>query len=359
MKTAERALLRWVRREAAPNIRPALHAPPSPSAGKARSASRIRIGIGDDAAVLSIGAGFEAVVTTDQVIAGVHFLPARDLPADVGYRLAGRGLSDLAAMGSEPLALFLSLAIPRATPDSWIRSFFRGFTRAAREAGAQLAGGDLSESPVSATRAARTSGTNRGGAIHGTVTALGRVPAGRALLRATARPGDRIFVSGVPGLAALGRALVHGGRRPTTPAERRAVARHRHPRARVGLGLELQRARIAGAAIDISDGLLLDLQHVCDESGVGARLDLAAIPRPPVRALPGAADGLDLALGGGDDYELLFCVRPARVAAARALSTPRLQLTEIGEIVSRPGLWATVSSGRIRRLAARGWEYFK
>lgn len=315
--------------------------------GQERAA--VRLGIGDDGAVLRLPPGEDLVVTTDLFLEGVHFLRARERASDCGYRCAARALSDLAAMGARPVALFVSLALPRLDAARWGRAFFRGLLAAGREAGAVLAGGDLAASP-------------RGPVAD--IAGLGAVRRGKALTRAGARPGDRIFISGRLGMAALGRAWVlpgdgpgggkkggAGGRRAARPPLA-ALLRQRRPRARWELGMVLAARRLATAAMDVSDGLGLDLARLCAASGVGAVIQAGDLPRPPGK------DGLRLALGGGEDYELLFTTPPRRAGEVLRLRAGGATVTQIGEITAAPGLWLR-QAGRLRRLAPRGWDHFR
>jgi thiamine-monophosphate kinase len=314
----ERAWLEWVRRAAA-------------RAAPARAArGELRLGIGDDAALVRPRRGWELALTTDLMVEGVHFLRRRDAPAVCGRRLATRALSDLAAMGAEPLALLVSTAYPADVPVSWARAFVRGLLAAAAEAGAALIGGDVSSLP------------GRGGIVLDVVGA-GQVPAARALRRDGARPGDRLFVSGPLGEAALGRRLAHVGRPARTALERRARARHQRPRARWELGQAL-RGR-ASAAIDVSDGLATDLRHLCDASRAGAVVATEALGAPP-----GAA-ALRRALAGGEDYELLFTLPPGRALP------PGFAPRQIGVITRGRGLWLT-RQGRRLPLPAGGWQHW-
>lgn len=290
----------------------------------------LRLGIGDDAALLHPRRGQQVVLTTDLMVEGVHFLRARDAPAVVGRRLATRALSDLAAMGAEPLALLVSSAYPDKLAAAWPRGLYRGLLAAAHAAGARLAGGDVSSSP---------------GGIVLDVVGVGQVPAGRALRRDGARPGDRIYVSGTLGEAASGRELAHSGRVPRTAAERRARRRHQHPRARWELGQALR--GIASAAMDLSDGLATDLHHLCRESRVGAVIEAGSLPVPP------GADHLRRALFGGEDYELLFTVPPKRRLPAAAAGAH-----EIGEVLAGRRVWLQPASGARRPLPDRGWQHW-
>ncbi|MGH9393348.1 MAG: thiamine-phosphate kinase [Terriglobales bacterium] len=311
---AERAWLRWVRQAAA-------HATTPPA--------ELRLGIGDDAALLQPRQGWELALTTDLLVEGVHFLRHRDSAARCGRRLATRALSDLAAMGSEPLALLVSSLYPKTLPASWPRQLYRGLLEAGREAGAALIGGDVA-------MAARSP-------IVLDVIGVGQVPSGSALTRSGARAGERILVSGRLGEAALGRQLVHGGRPGRGAEQRRARARHQRPRARWELGIKLR--GLASAAIDLSDGLATDLHHLCRASGVGAEIAAAGLP-----AAPGAA-GLRRALFGGEDYELLFTLPQRR----RLPAFPDLHC--IGVITAARGVWLRRPDGSRLRIPDAGFEH--
>lgn len=312
---AERQWLQWVRRAAAQ------HAP---------RRRELRLGIGDDAALLRPRRGHEVVLTTDLMVEGVHFLREREPAVVVGRRLATRALSDLAAMGAEPLALLVSTAYPAGLPTAWPRGLYRGLLAAAHAAGARLAGGDVSASP---------------GGIVLDVVGVGQAPAGRALRREGARAGDLIYVSGALGEAAWGRELVQSGGAPRTAAERRACRRHLRPRARWELGQALR--GVASAAIDLSDGLATDLHHLCRESGVGAVIEAGRLPAAP------GADGLRRALVGGEDYELLFTVPPRRRLPAAAAGARC-----IGEVIAGRRLWLQPAQGPRRLLPDRGWQHW-
>lgn len=321
---AERSWLEWVRNAA--------------ELSRARP-PHVRVGIGDDAAVLRPRRGWEMVATTDLFVEGVHFLRARDRAASCGRRLATRALSDLAAMGAEPMALLVSSLYPKSSATAWAREFYRGLLDAAAEAGAALAGGDMATVRRTRERTAFD------------VVGLGQVPRGQALLRSGARAGDRIYVSGRLGEAALGRELVHRGRRAENAEERRARERHIHPRARWELGQAL-RGR-ASAAIDLSDGLATDLHHLCHASGVGAEIEMAM--------LLGVASGPQLrrALFGGEDYELLFTLpRGQSLPRPRALGHGLgLDLTCIGQIKAARNVWLRRADGRRERVPDAGFEH--
>jgi len=261
------------------------------------------VGIGDDCALLRPDAGLELAVTTDTLIEGRHFLPGAD-PEALGHKALAVNLSDLAAMGAAPRWATLALALP-AADERWLAGFARGFFALAERYGVDLVGGDTTRSPLLTIN----------------ITALGEVPAGVAMYRAGARPGDDIWVSGELGGAAL--ALAH--------PEIAAVAGRLHrPEPRVELGERLR--GLARAAIDVSDGLAGDLVHILERSQVGAVLEYASIPRPAAfekfRSLE-----RDCVLSGGDDYELLFTAGAQQRREIEALARElRIPLTRIGAI---------------------------
>lgn len=306
----------------------------------------VRLGIGDDCALLRVPAGREALVTTDFSLEGVHFRREWHPPEVVGHRCLARGLSDIAAMGGEPMAAFLSLALPAKLPQRWVYAFLRGFLKLARRYGVELAGGDVAQSPSG---------------VLADVVVLGSAPQGRAVTRSGARPGDGIYVTGVLGgsVAALEemRKAFPVSRFPFSEGNAASVrqvrtgkqlrdpdfARHFFPEPWIAVGARLR--GIASAMIDTSDGLSTDLSHICEESGVGAELDESALPRA---LFQGKRVPLELALHGGEDYELLFTAHgkvPGRIAGVK--------VTRIGEIVSGSG----VRMGS-KRVQPRGWEHF-
>jgi thiamine-monophosphate kinase len=354
--------------------------------GSARS-PEVRLGIGDDCAILRPATGEEFAVTTDLSIAGRHFRLDWHPAESVGHRALARGLSDLAAMGARPVAAFLSLAVPqelvqkpkaRNAPQSasairgavsrqspWIDRFLDGFLSLAQAYQVPLAGGDLSQSTLAVAD----------------VVLTGAVRQGEALLRSGARPGDLIYVTGSLGAAAVGlqqltilaAALKRARPRPKPsalphipPRSMALLTPHLYPTPRVAQGLWLARNAMATAAIDLSDGLSTDLAHLCAESGVAAELDAAALPFAP-GATPAQA------LNGGEDYELLFTAP----AAARVPSLIEgVPVTQIGHIVAARGgaagkgaarrgmgqssaspITLVTSKGAIR-LTPQGWQHF-
>ena len=295
-------------------------------------------GIGDDCAVLRIPADMDSLVTTDFSLEGIHFRRQWHSAESVGHRCLARGLSDIAAMGGEPVAVFLSLALPRNLARSWVRGFARGLLRLAERHGVTLAGGDTAESPDG---------------ILADIVVLGSVPKGKAILRSGARPGDRIFVSGALGESA---AAVRQMRvRQAKKLNPRSYPRHFFPEPRIHLGRILREREIATAMIDTSDGLSTDLSHICEESGVGAEIDATCIPRAHA-GKPAREVQLDLALHGGEDYELLFTVSARRSVPPQIAGVP---LTEIGRITRARKMILRDEKGQSHSLEARGWEHFR
>jgi thiamine-monophosphate kinase len=295
-------------------------------------------GIGDDCAVLRLLAGRDSLITTDFTLEGIHFRREWHPPESVGHRCLARGLSDIAAMGGEPAAVFLSLALPRDLPQPWVGRFARSLIGLAEKSGATLAGGDTAESP---------------NGILADIIVVGAVPKGEAVLRSGARPGDRIFVSGELGGSAA--ALVQMRTRPKKKLNPREYARHFYPEPRIELGRILRVKGLATAMIDTSDGLSTDLAHICEESGVGAELDAARIPRARV-GKPAREVDLDLALHGGEDYELLFTTPPGKRVPAQLAGVP---LTQIGCITRNRTIVLRNSRGVGYELRPRGWEHFR
>jgi len=307
----------------------------SPGRRSRRGEQAIGQGIGDDCAVLRVPPGHESLITTDFSLEGIHFRREWHPPESVGHRCLTRGLSDVAAMGGAPIAAFLSLAIPRDLRQSWVDQFTHGLLGLAERYSVVLAGGDTAQSP---------------GGVLADIVVVGSVPKGKTVLRSGARPGDRIVISGELGgsAAAIGRMMTG------EKVRLRGYPRHFYPEARIALGQTLRQARLATSMIDTSDGLSTDLSHLCAESGVGAEIDAALIPRARV-GWPREVVDLDLALHGGEDYELLFTV------AAGKMIPPRLagvRLTQIGSITRSRGIWLRDRSGARRKLPPKGWEHF-
>ena len=293
-------------------------------------------GIGDDCSILRLPVGHEALVTTDFSLEGIHFRREWHPPKSVGHRCLTRGLSDIAAMGGEPIAAFLSLALPPKLPQAWVDGFMTGLLALANKFGVVLAGGDTASSP---------------GGVLADVTVLGSILKGTAVLRSNARPGDRIYVTDALGGSAAALDLLYSKKRKLDPA---SFPAHFFPMPRIAVGRILRQKRIAASMIDISDGLSTDLSHICEESGVGAHIDEQAVPHATIGKPPATVD-LKFALHGGDDYELLFTARPqTRVPHSIA----GVSITEIGEITRRKGMFLIHKDGRRSELRPRGWQHF-
>jgi thiamine-monophosphate kinase len=299
----------------------------------ARAGNWVVTGIGDDSAVLHIPPGHEVLVTTDFTIENVHFRRDWHSPELVGRRCLTRGLSDIAAMGGEPRAAFLSLALASDVPQKWVNRFLRGVLDLAEEFKVPLAGGDTAQSA---------------GGIQADIVVVGSVPKGKAVLRSGAKAGDRIYVTGELGGSAA--ALARLAESEPVGTEH---SRHFRPLARVAVGQWLRRRGVTSAMIDVSDGLSTDLGHICQESHVGAEIDAEAIPRARV-GLGKKRVALELALHGGDDYELLFtsaATVPSVVAGVR--------VTQIGRTTKSAPMRLIENDGKARPLKPGGWEHFK
>ena len=301
------------------------------------------LGLADDAAVLEVAEGRRLVATTDMMVAGRHFLPG-DPPDAVARKLLRVNLSDLAAMGAAPRHYLLALAIPHDTPDDWLRGFAGGLAADQETFGVALAGGDT----VSTV-----------GPFTASITALGEVEPGRELRRDGARAGDMVFVSGTIGDGALGLLAARGELAGVDGAGReRLIGRYRLPEPRIALGGRL--AGVAGAAIDVSDGLVADVGHICECSGLGAVIEAASVPLSAAAADALAADPSLRAtvLAGGDDYELAFAVPAAREAeVANMADALELPLTRIGRMVEGEGVSVLDESGAPVELPSSGWQH--
>jgi thiamine-monophosphate kinase len=300
--------------------------------------SSVLNGIGDDSAVLRLPSGRDALITTDFTLEGIHFRRDWHPPEAVGHRCLARGLSDIAAMGGEPVAAFLSVAFPRNLPQAWVDRFMRGLFRLAKKNDVGLAGGDTAESP---------------NGILADIVLVGTVPRGKAVPRSGARPGDCIYVSGELGGSAA--ALMQMRARPKRKLNPREYVRHFYPEPRLELGRMLRERGLATAMIDLSDGFSTDLAHICDESRVGAELYAAAIPRARV-GKPAHEVDLDLALHGGEDYELLFT---APVGKRVSSEIAGVAITQIGHVTRSRKIVLRDSAGKGHKLVPRGWEHFR
>ena len=298
----------------------------------------VQLGIGDDGAVVSVPAGKQLVVVMDTMVAGVHF-PLQTSAYDLGWKSLAVNLSDLAAMGAEPAWLTLALTLPQGDP-IWIKEFSRGLFALASTYNVQLIGGDTTRGPLTIT-----------------VQAHGLVETGRALLRSGAEIGDGIYVSGFPGEAALGLQLLQSGL-PQHPSYDYLLSRLNRPEPRLTLGCALQ--NIASACIDISDGLLADLQHILDASGVGAELKIDKLPLSAhYRSATDDEQLYNAALSGGDDYELLFTVPKHRQTELdKLIEESEYPLTCIGEITAGNNTRCLDAEGNEYRSGYLGFDHF-
>ncbi len=298
----------------------------------------------DDAAVLTIEAGLRLVVTTDTMVSGVHFL-ANDPPALIANKLLRVNLSDLAAMGAVPFAFTLNTALPAEIDDTWLADFAAGLGEDQMRYGVSLVGGDTVAIP---------------GPLTLTLTAFGKVEKGRELRRASAQPGDDIYVSGTIGDAALGLLVLTGALNGLSESEAAELAgRYHKPEPRIALGRGL--AGLAHAACDISDGLIADLGHICEASGMAAVIDAAKIPLSPAARAALAIDGglLKTVLGGGDDYELLFSAPAEKAPEITKMSANLgIPVSAIGVIVSGAGVTVKDAEGNALDIQNRGYRHF-
>jgi thiamine-monophosphate kinase len=299
------------------------------------------LGLTDDAALVDCPAGERLVVTVDAMVEGVHFL-SRDPPDLIARKLVRVNLSDLAAMAARPVGYFLTTALPKSRGDDWLKRFAAGLAQDQAEFGITLLGGDSVSTP---------------GPVSLTLTAFGRVAVGGEVRRGGARPGDLVFVSGTIGDGALGLEAAQGKLDGLLdPADVAFLAdRYRLPRPRVGLGPRL--SGLASAMLDVSDGLVGDLGHICEVSGVAGVIDAGRVPLSVAAArLP---DRLATVLTGGDDYELLFTAPPDRQADVRAAAEAAgVPITVIGRIEAGQGMRVLDSAGGEMVLAGVGWRHF-
>ena len=314
---------------------------------RATTSRAVRLGIGDDCAILTPPPGHELLVTTDFCLEGRHFRRPWHSPASIGHRTLARGLSDLAAMGATPLAAFLSLALPisAARNTRWLDGFLDGLLSLAHAHHVPLAGGDTAESPSDH--------------ILADIVLLGSAPAGRALRRSTARPGDLLYCTGALGGAAAELAALAASPRKFRNATAAGDHPHLFPQPRLAVGAALLRRRLATACIDLSDGLSTDLAHLCTESHVAAELNLTQLPLHPLAATLDDRAQITALLHGGEDYELLFTAAPSTKIPRSIAGTP---ITHIGRILkpqkNKPPM--TILDGDERfELQPRGWEHFQ
>jgi len=316
---------------------------------KARFPARsplVETGIGDDAAVLrALPAPKCWIVTTDMLIEGVDFRQNWTTPAQLGRKALAVNLSDLAAMGADPLFYTVALALPRPVDPTWISGFFRGLTSLGHKSGADLIGGDLSSSPSG---------------IGIAITALG-VPAGRrAVRRSGGKAGDLLYVTGSLGRSAAGLKLLQSGvLQGRRRAERDALRAHLIPEPRCEVGAWLGRSGLPHCMMDLSDGLSVDLPRLCEASGTGAEICAASLPRFP-ESLAWQCDPLELAFHGGEDFELLFAVPPAKASLLEKRYPSKFPpLSRIGILTTASGVrWRPAPGAKARPLVAKGYDHF-
>lgn len=308
----------------------------------------VRLGIGDDAALLDLPSGSGLLVTTDLMIEDVHFRRRDTSPEALGCKLLAVNVSDIAAMGGRPLFALLSFALPPDLKYDFLRRFSAGLRKGGRKYGVALVGGDT---------------TSSAGGIFTCLTLLGRLAGSRPLLRSSARPGDHLYVTGHLGASTLGLAAL-GLEEPerSSPHLRGVIRKHLWPAPPAALGAALGEVGFSGAVMDLSDGLSTDLTRLCRESGVGAEVSSAALP-----ILPGTrkaastlgSNAVEAALHGGEEYELLLTARPASAGALEeCASRLGVRVTRIGTIL-RERRVEQVGPGGVRSpLTPEGWQHF-
>lgn len=303
-----------------------------------RRHDRVALGVGDDCALLAPSAGMQLAISTDMLVEGRHFFPDTD-PAMLGHKCLAVNLSDLAAMGATPIAFTLALSLPDARPE-WLAPFSAGMLALADQHGCELIGGDTTKGPRNIC-----------------ITVFGEIPAGQALRRDAAQPGDDIWISGTLGEARLALAGYRNELKLNSAALEAAGNRMHAPTPRVALGMALR--GIAHAAIDVSDGLTGDLGHILERSGLGATLDADALPVGPILSQQANEIRRRFALAGGDDYELCFTAPPSRrdaiLAAGQAASTA---VTRVGTIDAAPGLRLVDTDGAALDLQLTSFDHF-
>jgi thiamine-monophosphate kinase len=299
----------------------------------------VRCGIGDDAAIVSVPQGMELALSMDTLVAGVHF-PETTAPADIGHKALAVNLSDMAAMGAEPRWITLSLTLPQDDPASWLEAFMSGFSALAGKYSLALIGGDLAHGPLSIT-----------------IEIHGWLPAGTAIYRSGARPGDRIYVSGTLGDAGLALGVLDQRWSIDRKYHAEIFNRLYRPVPRTALGMALR--GLATSAIDISDGLQADLAHILEASRAGARLDPGLLPlSEALRQLP-LAEAWEIALTAGDDYELCFTL-PAAIPETEIKRLSAITPVHcIGQVTTEAGMYWQRLDGSVFVPAGTGYKHFR
>ncbi len=303
------------------------------------SGKNIVLGIGDDAAVVR-PSRIPLILTKDLLVEDVDFIRSLHPARCIGRKSLNVNLSDIAAMGGNPKYALLGLAFPPDLSLTWVSEFMAGFGSAARQAGVDLIGGDVSKALT----------------IMISVTVLGEGK--NTVRRSGARPGHRIYVSGCLGDAKLGFLLTMKGLRLGRSKSADPILRaFLDPVPRIALGRELARRNIPSSMIDVSDGLSVDLMHICEESGTGAEIELARLPLSPGMRTFGGKKALDYAVHGGEDFELLFTAAPGKQNLLESLKK-RFKITMIGRMTGKKGIYSVDRFGRKRRLEIKGYEHF-
>jgi thiamine-monophosphate kinase len=298
--------------------------------------SDVLLGVGDDAAVVRVPNDRRLVAAVDTIVAGVHFPIGTDAAA-IGHRALAVNLSDIAAMGAEPAWATLSLSLPREDAP-WLEGFSSGLYRLAHRFNVDLVGGDTVRGELAAT-----------------ISIMGLAETDRWLSRGGAKPGDMIFVSGIPGEAAAGLAVLQRGI-ARSPSSEHLVERFLWPEPRVALGRTIR--TLASSAIDVSDGLVADLQHICEMSGCGARIDVETLPKTEALTKTFSPDECEqFALSGGDDYELLFSVPPEKILDVEAAIARGIRCTPIGRMIENRDV-VCCRAGVPINLPRRGYDHF-
>jgi thiamine-monophosphate kinase len=304
--------------------------------------SNLRIAMGDDAAVWRPRPGYETILTCDWFLEGTHFWADQHPPDSVAWKCLARAVSDIAAMGGEPRSFLLSLALPAKRVGNWLEKFLFALRTAARTLNCPIAGGDTTQSDQ----------------ILINITVIGECKRGRVILRSGARPGDAIFVTGRLGEAEYGLRLIKDGAKANQRDPR--LRKHLRPEPRLTAGLWLAQRCLATAMMDLSDGLSTDLPRLCKASNVGARIEERGLPQVRVAGKDTklALRATQLALHGGDDYELLFTVakRDLKCIPGRIRAVP---ITRIGNITSKRQIVLARQNGLLEELKSKGWDPFR
>jgi thiamine-monophosphate kinase len=305
-----------------------------------RPAANAVLGVGDDCALLSVTNGMDLAISTDTMVSGTHFFPDVN-PENLGHKALAVNLSDMAAMGAMPYWAMLALTLPNVN-HAWLAAFAKGFFDLAQEYNVSLVGGDTTRGPLTLT-----------------VTIMGEVPAGAALRRSGAKVGNDVWVSGNVGDAAMAVAHRHGRLVLSETDYHEAVMRLYEPTPRVALGQALR--GLATSAIDVSDGLLADLTHICRLSGVGATIDVNAVPVSAIGAKHIDSDaGRNAILAGGDDYELCFTAHPnSRDSIQELEDVLGVPITRIGQIKRGKGVSLLGADGKAVKIDGRGYDHFR